>query len=140
MMVSLKINHVETQMELDTGSAVSVMTIDDYKEMFGKLPIMEPSKLRLRTYTNELIQPLGTLLVKVDVNEQEKTLPPLILNKGGNPILGRDWLSVLKLDWRNINHISTASDSSVDSIISEYSNVFAQGIGKIKKISKPTSK
>ncbi|GFN82078.1 transposon tf2-8 polyprotein [Plakobranchus ocellatus] len=106
MMLSLKINHIETQMELDTGSAVSVMTVDDYKEMFGKLPTMAPSKLCLRTYTNEVIEPLGTLPVKVNVNEQKKTLPLLILNKGGHPILERDWLSVLKLDWRNSNYIS----------------------------------
>ncbi|GFN93768.1 Pol polyprotein [Plakobranchus ocellatus] len=128
MMVSLKINHVETQMELDTGSAVSVMAIDDYKEMFGKFPKMEPFKLCLRTYTKELVQPLSTLYVKVDVNKQVKTLSLLILNKGGNLILRRDWLSVLKLDWRSINHIPEAKNFSM----SEYLDVFAENIWKIK--------
>ncbi|GFN87036.1 tetra-peptide repeat homeobox protein 1-like [Plakobranchus ocellatus] len=33
MVASLKINHVETQIELDKGSAFSVMTVDDYKEI-----------------------------------------------------------------------------------------------------------
>ncbi|GFO43474.1 phospholipid-translocating ATPase [Plakobranchus ocellatus] len=98
-------------MELDTGSAVSVMAIDEYKEMFGKHPKMKPTKVCLRTYSNELIQALGRLPLKLDVSKQVKTLPLLILNKDGNPILGRDWLSVLRLDWRSIGHISKANDS-----------------------------
>ncbi|GFN95691.1 neuronal acetylcholine receptor subunit alpha-9-like precursor [Plakobranchus ocellatus] len=109
------------------------MTVDDYKEMFGKLPKLEPSKVCPRNYTCELIQSLGTLLMNVDIKRTRANLTLLILNKGADSILKRYWLSVLKLDWRSINHICKANGSSVNSIISEYLDVFAQGIWKIKK-------
>ncbi|GFO25769.1 hypothetical protein PoB_005227400 [Plakobranchus ocellatus] len=113
MMFNLKINHVKTQMELDTDSAISVMTIDGHKEMFGNFPKMESSKVRLRTYTNELIQPLRRLPVTVDVNKQKKTLPLLILNNTRTRL-------VISSETELEQHQPHLKKPSVDSIISRH--------------------
>lgn len=135
--INLKINNVNTSMELDTGSAVSVMTKQDYNSIFKEDPKLIKTDIRLRTFTNEIIHPLGKVYVNVETNKQQKNLPLLILERGNNPIFGRDWLSELKVDWhhdisptkRNIKQMSTTED-----ILSEFGELFSTGVGKIKDI------
>lgn len=131
--VNLKIDDVNTQMELDTGSAVSVMTKHDYHSIFNKMPQLDKTVVRLKTYTNEVIHPLGQISVNVKLKDQNKTLPLLILEKGSNPILGRNWLSELQLDWHSIHHVS--QKQNIDNLLTEFSDVFSDGIGTIKGLS-----
>ena len=54
-------------MELDTGSAVSIIPLSMYKELFRRCKLKE-STLKLRTYSGETIFPEGQINVKVEVN------------------------------------------------------------------------
>ncbi|GFR74955.1 transposon Tf2-9 polyprotein [Elysia marginata] len=87
-------------MELDTGSALSLMTIADYKKIFGKQPSLQPSEFKLRTYTGEIIHPLGKTPVHITTSTQDKQLELYILPKGSNPIFGRDWRNHIQIDWK----------------------------------------
>ena len=52
-------------MELDTGSAVSVMSEGVYREYLRHVPLKD-TLLKLRTYTGESVKPLGFCHVTVD--------------------------------------------------------------------------
>lgn len=139
--VDLEIDGIETQMELDTGSAVSVMTQDDYVKIFNKEPKLEKTNIRLKTYTEEVIHPLGRVQVDVAVNNQKRKLPLVILERGSNPLFGRDWLSELKLDWQSIHKITQQNSKVnntkpelVEKLRSEFEEVFSDGIGKVKEL------
>ena len=97
IIIKLNVNGRDTHMELDTGAAISVMTISDYKQIFGNDPILQKSFTTLKTYTNEIIKPLGKTSVKVRYKGIEKKLPLTILRNGNNPILGRNWIKELGL-------------------------------------------
>ena len=60
-------------MELDTGSAISTLPLQKYKEMFSDTPLVD-TKAILKTYSGEKIKPEGELLVRVEHNNQVKNL------------------------------------------------------------------
>ena len=112
-------------MELDTGSALSLMTITDFKSVFQKELKLTSTNVRLRTYTGEIIQPLGKTSVKVSTNNQEKQLDI------SNPILGRDWLSQIKIDWPEVKKMDQ-SYYDTTALQKKFTELFADGIGRVR--------
>ena len=127
-------------MELDTGSAVSVMSKDDFSRHFPR-KVPKKTTVRLRTYTGEKIVPVGVITMKVQHNGQAKKLDLFVVEKGYSPLFGRDWLRMLQLDWKEIAHIAPTNSSqpavpkeSIDELLKKYEEVFEPGIGKLKGI------
>ena len=65
-------------MELDTGSAVSVLPYKQYKEHFGHKKLAK-SLATLKTYTGEKITPKGEMKCNVRFKGQEKELTLLVV-------------------------------------------------------------
>ena len=95
---------------------------------------VQPSNI---TYTGETIPVKGTL--SVDVNYEQQVyhgLKLLIVQGAGPSLLGRDWLRVVKLDWRNIAKVAKVSQSSslesrVAVLRDRYREVFSEALGTI---------
>lgn len=52
---------------------------------------------------------------------------------GENPcLMGRDWLQVLKLYWKEIFHIQQVEKTEVDKVLAEFSFVFKEELGTMK--------
>ena len=102
IIVNLKLNGRQTAMELDTGAAVSVMSKASYEKISDGCSNLDDTSLRLRTYTGEMVKPLGTANVEVRYQEQKCMLPVTVVESNAPTLLGRDWLSALKLDWNNL--------------------------------------
>ncbi len=66
-------NGKSIRMELDTGSAVSVMSQHEFEKHF-KTAKLKPSPVKLKTYTGEPIIPLGVMPVTVKYNNQQSEL------------------------------------------------------------------
>lgn len=138
--VNPTINRKKVKMELDTGSALSIMTMDQYKEIFKEDPNLKETNIILKTYTDEKINPLGYAKVKVELNGQTEHLSLYILKKGSNPIFGRDWLTKLQIDWHDVKQMKSqthaASDQKIEiknNLMQEFPNVFSSGIGNMTK-------
>jgi len=97
MLVDVGINNVQVKMEFDTGSAFALMTLRDYRMIFKENPVLEKTTVKVKTYTNEVVVPLGKVVASVVHKNKEKRLPLLILKEGDNPILGRNWMFELNL-------------------------------------------
>lgn len=54
------------------------------------------------TYTGETIQVFEIAEVEVEHNEQSLMLPLIVIPGAEPPLLGRDWLSTLRLDWKKV--------------------------------------
>ena len=87
-------------MEIDTGAAVSLINETTYKSQ-SKLPL-QSLMVQLRMYTGETISVTGEILVKVQSGRQSHSFPLLIVPGQGPSLLGRNWLLMLQLDWKNI--------------------------------------
>ena len=106
----VKVNGNSLSMEIDTGASVSIVsqhTLEIIREGTTSL-VLKESAVKLQTYTGEVIGVCGSTMVPVEHNGQTVTLPLIVTVGNGPSLLGRDWLSVLRLDWRSILSVCPA--------------------------------
>ena len=122
--VTLHLNKTPVKMEVDTGSAITILSMADYKKYLPNEKLLQ-TKVKLQTYTGETVTPVGLIEVNVSYNKQHYTGKLYIVEGGGPPLLGRDWLAHIKLDWPNLLAISTVQPSTtteekLKSLLDEY--------------------
>ena len=125
-------------MELDTGSAISLVCKSTYEKYFAGKELRE-SPITLKTYSGEKIVPLGVMTVSVSLNNQKKEQDLFVVSQQGPPLFGRDWLHSIKLNWNVIKSVTTSPKrtplETVDDLKKKYSNVFKEELGTLKHIS-----
>ena len=140
--VPLKIENNDCSMQLDTGCALSLAPITFVKQVCPNVE-MKPSNVVLSTYTGETVRPLGEAHVSVEYMGSQHTLPLLVVREGTTALFGRNWLSDVKLDWKNLpglNHIgplpcySSANpvppeNQTLESVLEQYSELFQPQLG-----------
>ena len=99
--VSPEVQGRVVKMELDTGSAVSVLPYKQYKEHFGHVKLAK-SLVTLKTYTGQKITSKGEMKCIVKFKGQEEELTLQVVETPGPALFGRDWLSKIQLDWGEI--------------------------------------
>ena len=129
--VALEVEGTVVRMEVDTGSAVSLLNVKTFQKIFPT-PKLEKSKSVLRTYTGAKIPVIGEFIADVKYNDQARWLPLVVVAGDGPNLLGRDWLENLKLDWFNI--FSVSERNSVAELKEKYAEVFKPGLGELKGV------
>ena len=86
------INGIPVQMELDTGAAYSVITLTTYQRIAQQKSVntLEPSNLKLRSYSGDTIQVYGQVPVVVRYGQQERELYVQVVAGEGPDLMGRD--------------------------------------------------
>lgn len=137
--LSPQVNGQTVKMELDTGSAVSVMSQWEFEKLFRNAKLKKTMVL-LKTYTGEKIIPLGVMPVMVQYNNQQCTLDLYIVKKGGPALWGRDWLRKIQLDWRCIKNLQfsqpviKSTEMKLNKLLEQAAPVFEDCIGTLKHI------
>ena len=127
--VRLQINGKHTQMELDTGAAVSVMAEQDWNQLFTGTQLDPYMGGPLRGYSGQQLEVKGQKEVKVQYGEQKLSLPLVVIGGHKRPaLLGHDWLSSLKLDWAQLHSLQV---DPVQQLLTKYSKIFQKGVGTI---------
>ena len=128
-----RINDVKLKMELDTGSALSIISNRDFWRHFNSLKLKE-TPIELKTYTGEVVKPFWVLNVTIKHKDQSAAKPPLYVVQNGNPpLFGRDWLSDIQLDWQHIKSLrQTKRTLNLDSLLNKYGVVFGSKLGTLK--------
>lgn len=125
------------KMELDTGSAVSVLPYKQYKEHFNHVKLSK-SLVTLKTYTGQKITPKGEMRCNVKFKGQEKELNLQVVETQGPALFGRDWLSNIQLNWGEIKTFKLSKTSEggmarkVDQLLQKYESVFSENLGTLK--------
>ena len=126
------------EMELDTGSGVSLISKEHYQDMFSDHEL-QPSDLTLSTYTKQRVIPLGMIMVKVKYGEKVfQDLKLYVTDTIGPPLFGRSWLSIIQLDWSQLFKTSikqmdidvSRKTKKLEDILNRHKVVFEGGIGK----------
>ncbi|XP_038069806.1 uncharacterized protein K02A2.6-like [Patiria miniata] len=128
------INGTNIRMELDTGSAVSVISKADYQRHFANSKL-ESTPVKLQTYTGEKVSPVGCLQVDICYQEQRHTGLLYVVQRGGPALFGRDWLAHFKLDWPSIFAISSEHppvnmEAKLQALLDSYPELFKDEIGE----------
>ncbi|KAM7284440.1 uncharacterized protein ISCGN_001534, partial [Ixodes scapularis] len=134
LQVTVKVNTIPLTMEVDTGAAVSVLPLDLYKTRFPNL-VKGRSGVVLRAFTGKKVKPVGEAQVEVEYQDQVHKLPLQIVDFKGPPLLGRDWLEVLRLDWTSIKAVQClekGSKEQVDTLLKDFAQVFSDDLGRLQ--------
>lgn len=124
-------------MEIDTGSALSCVNKETYDLNFSHLPIKQ-SQITLSFYDGSIIKPLGYIEVLVNFRNKSKLLDLYVISNGTTSLLGRQWLTELKIDIPkfnvcNINNRisdNSANDTFLEKLFNRYSEVWSGGLGR----------
>ena len=96
---------------------------------------VQPCSVNLRTYTGEVITVVGELSVVVQHGQLEAKKLSLIIAEGdGPPLLGRNWLEHVQLDWKVIKALSLPSEpkKNLETLLRKYEEVFQDELGHIR--------
>ena len=128
VMVTLLVDEQEVQMEVDTGASLSLISWNTYQKLKKKTR-MRPSMTNLRTYSGERVKVLGILDVEVEYKKQKQALTLLVVEGNGPSLLGRNWLTKIRLDWNSIYHMTSRE---VEATAARHPRLFEEGLGKLE--------
>ena len=128
ILVKVKLDDCMVNMEVDTGAAMSLMSQSTFQGLWPGREL-QPSQVRLRAYTKEPIPVVGCCNVNIEYNGQSAQLPLLVVGGSGPTLLGRDWLSQIRLDWHQIHHVHSAP---LQTLLARYPAVFQGGLGTLQ--------
>jgi hypothetical protein len=89
------------KLEVDTGSAISVIPKKKFDEIFLKRKL-KSTDIILRTFSGEKLTPMGVTYIQVKHNNKMERLPLYVVQKGVAILFGRAWLRKKRLDWTSL--------------------------------------
>ena len=126
---SLQVEQETLEMEIDTGADVSIISETTYQQRLSHIQL-QPSTVRLTTYTKEVIPVKGQIPVHVRYGEHSFDLTLIVVAGDGPSLLGRNWLQRIRLDWQRI-HKATTMQSSVEVLLDKHHSLFNDALGTI---------
>ena len=127
----VSVDGVPMTMELDTGAAVSVISEHTYHSTWPhNRPALQPSLTKLRTYSGEELEVIGSISVQVCYEDQQEELPLLVVRGTAASLLGRNWLQKIRLDWQEIHQLQQIP--ALQETLKRYAEVFENELGEIK--------
>ena len=137
MLIKVTMEGKGLEMEVDTGAAVSILPYREYERSFSHLAL-KPSRVKLKTYSGERITPKGELTVDVKIKGRiYYQLPLIVVDSPGPPLLGQEWMRVVSIEWRDINHMELKQEQKAEMegrlkrLKERYSSVFEDCLGKL---------
>nr|XP_029714444.1 uncharacterized protein K02A2.6-like [Aedes albopictus] len=152
--MKVRVNGVPMRFEVDTGSPVTIVSANCWKQMFQEAKLRQ-CDTNLVSYCNTNIDVLGIMDARVEYDGQNSQLPLYIVNSEKHPLIGREWLSRLSVDWNvllrkdySVNEIrgstsgsncgasNNAADTAaaVKEVLQKFPRVFEDSIGKISRV------
>jgi len=122
-------------MEIDTGTAVSCISKETYKRYFSNSKL-EDSHLVLKFYNGLQTKPIGVFRPNVFYGKFCKQLELFVIEGGTTSLLGRQWLTELKINipvFNNCVKISTLGNNNcndINELLNRYKELFTGGLGR----------
>ena len=134
--VTVTVDNEELVVEVDTGVSVSIISEEIYDRLWpnGEKPSLLESDITLRTYSGEQLAIKRTLKVDVQYKDQNAQLQLVVATDKGSSLLGRDWLTRIRLDWTELCNNHACYCLSLQDILDSNSSVFSPELGTLKGI------
>ena len=116
------------------GIAITIISEVKYKEHFSETKLRESSTL-LKTYSGERLKVVGEIEVNVEYENQNAKLVLTVVAGDGPSLVRRNWLQLIRLNWREIKVVNIPKNRSLDFLLDKFSEVFTEKLGAIKSFS-----
>lgn len=84
---------------------------------------LDKSSTILKTYyTGESLQVLGAIKAQVKYEDQRVELPVLVIKGHGPNLLGQDWLTKIRINWRSTNQLRSCNQ--LQQLLDAHASVF----------------
>ncbi|XP_065199099.1 uncharacterized protein K02A2.6-like [Sycon ciliatum] len=130
LITTVQINGTPLDLEVDTGSMYTLVPQDVWEQHWTHVALRECS-VRLKTYNGSVLPIVGEADVDVRYSAQNVRARVIVVREGSHPLLGRDWLSQLRLDWQSMFNRVNATAASEPAAEDAYPEVFRDGLGKV---------
>ncbi|XP_045477956.1 uncharacterized protein K02A2.6-like [Harmonia axyridis] len=128
--VDVFVNNVPVKFELDTGAGASVISERFKADFFSNLPLLSCTEI-FQTYDGKKIHPLGKIDVCIGYRGRLENLFLYVVENGGPPLLGRDFLNKFSL---GINKMEVSDNRMyIENFHREFPNVFTNKLGLFNK-------
>ena len=131
--MSSLVDDVLLEMELDTKTAIIIISEAKYKEHFSATKLTESSTF-LKRYSSKRLKVLGEIEVKVEYENQNAKLILKVVAGYGPNLLGSNLLQLIRLN-RTTFKVNTPKDSSLDYLLDTFSDVFTEKLGMTNSFS-----
>ena len=131
--LTVYLNEFPIEMILDTGASLSIINQATFHELQQHSPdvLLTPSTARLQTYTGEPILILGFTQLSVRYGTAEAYLPVQVVDGVGPNLMGRDWLSNLKVTGGRVNLVE---HDQLKEVLDKHEAVFDGSLGCLKGV------
>lgn len=147
LIYDLTVDNISIPFEIDTGAPVTLISLADAKRWFGKVQLND-NDTGLQSYCHTPLEVLGFIYVQVKTPIPSPKVKLYIVRSNRKPLLGREWLRQINLDWtailsKFIQPISTHTvqqlqitsfdlKTKLDELVLRYAKVFdSASAGKI---------
>ena len=115
-------------MEVDIGAAYSVITQITYRRItqLGGVRSLEPSDLKLKSYSGQLIKVFGQLPVVVTYEREQSELFVQAVKGDGPDLLRRDWMAALKVTLSMGEVHTVEEERSLLDVLAKHSSIFTE--------------
>ena len=133
-LTNVNVNGANIQFEIDTGSAVTLMSESDFMHCNVPRSELSPPSVILMGYGNNEIQCLGEIDLPISLGE--KTCQTIVrVTTARNSLLGRDVMSKIRLPWEKIFSVGSPSTSTGTDFVKKYPDLFdCSKVGKVKGV------
>ena len=133
-LTNVNVNGANIQFEIDTGSAVTLMSESDFMHCNVPRSELSPPSVILMGYGNNEIQCLGEIELPISLGE--KTCQTIVrVTTARNSLLGRDVMSKIRLPWEKIFSVGSLSTSSGTDFVQKYPDLFdCSKVGKVEGV------
>ena len=133
-LTNVNVNGANIQFEIDTGSAVTLMSESDFMHCNVPRSELSPSSVILMGYGNNEIQCLGEIELPISLGE--RTCQTIVrVTTARNSLLGRDVMSKIRLPWEKIFSVGLPSTSTGTDFVQKYPDLFdCSKVGKVEGV------
>lgn len=131
MYIDVRINDVNTRMEVDSGTYESVISNKIWREKFANAKLSD-TPIDLRGYDGTIMSPIGKITkLKVTFRNKTRTLDCYVLSGSGPALIGRKWLSEFGCWPLHIEERDNIAVNKIDKLrisndfVSKYNDLFS---------------
>ena len=138
--VTVCINRVELDMEVDSGAERTTMPWSIFQEKLVDVCDLTPTTVTLRQYDQSPLTVKGQCHVKVKLNERTFEANFLVVDVSTQyPLFGRDWMTLIGFNVSSLIQEATQVHNTTEvltaeSLCEEYSEIFKDELGILKGI------